>query len=164
MAVWAPGLGTGAGLSVRRSVISPSAGIPRNGCASGDTRRTGGIYNAGMTWYITLCAPAGAAARIPAQPVLDFLATQPELQAQAAMVFANRPGQPWVQVVLAKTGANGGYCVDGTFVPEIDVIELICSSAYHEPLWYDRLAARIAAFLQWQAVEEYEDRCIWPLG
>lgn len=89
---------------------------------------------------------------------------QPELQAQSAMVFANRPGQPWVQVVLAKTAASGGYCVDGRFVPEIDVIELVCSSRHHEPLWYDRLAARIAAFLQWQAVEEHEDRCIWPLG
>ena len=117
-----------------------------------------------MTWYITLGAHEGAAALIPAQPVLDFLGLQPELQRQAPMVFANRPDQPWVQVVLAKTGASGGYCVDGSSVAEIDVIELICSSHCHPPQWYDALAARIAAFLHWQAVEEHEDRRIWPPG
>ncbi len=116
-----------------------------------------------MTWYLTLYPPPQRPEPIPAPPVLDYLAAQPELRRVEAYEFASADGLPWLRVILAETRPGGGYRYDaGDAAPErIDLIELLC--AYDRPPdWYEALACRIAAELDWVAVEESEERRIWP--
>ncbi len=114
-----------------------------------------------MSWYLTITPAVGQAPVAEAQPLVDFLADLPELRQTGPVAFEGAPGQPWVSVVLAKTGPTGGYASDGSFIAAIDIVELVCSDA-GDASWYDRLAGRIAAFLGWVAVEEHENRQVWP--
>ena len=116
-----------------------------------------------MTWYLTLYPPPLRPEPIPAQPVIDYLAAQPELRRIEPYEFESAAGQPWLRVIVAETGPGGGYaCAVGAAAPErIDLIELLC--AYDSPPdWYEELACRIAAELGWVAVEESAERQIWP--
>jgi hypothetical protein len=92
--------------------------------------------------------------------LVEFLATLPELRQTGPVAFEGAPGQPWVSVILAKRGSTGGYHTDGSFIPKIDIVELVCSSS-EDSSWYDGLASRIAAFLGWNAYEEHENRLVW---
>lgn len=115
-----------------------------------------------MSWYITLRPAAPSAQPVDTAHVTEFLLAQPELRQISPVDFESVPGQPQMLMILAKTDANGDYVSHGTFIPQIDIIELICP--YSEPPeWYDALAVRIAGFLQWEAVEESEERRIWPV-
>lgn len=113
-------------------------------------------------WYLTLTPPTDRPGSIDSQPVIDFLLGLPELQRSGAMSFQAAPGQPWLDMALAKTHADsGGYAVYDAFVPQIDILELVCSEA-DQAQWYDDLACRIAQRLDWIAVEEQEARRLWP--
>lgn len=114
-----------------------------------------------MTWYLTIYPPAGRPRSVETRSLVDFLASLPELQQTGPISFEAAPGQPWVHVVLAS-GSPWSYSSDGSFVPQIHVVELICSYSW-DGAWYDALARRIAAFLGWVAVEESEDRQVWPI-
>lgn len=91
--------------------------------------------------------------------MVEFLATLADLRQSGPVTFEGAPGQPWVHVILAKSAPTGGYASDGSFIPIIDIVELVCSHSENAD-WYDRLAARIAAFLGWVAVEK-ENRQVW---
>jgi len=116
-----------------------------------------------MTWYLTLSPPPHRPAAIPAQPVIDYLAAQPELRRVEAYEFEGAAGQPWLRVIIAETRPGGGYhYLAGAAAPErIDLVELLCDYG-GPPDWYEALACRIAAELDWVAVEEGEARRIWP--
>lgn len=115
-----------------------------------------------MSWYITLRPAASSPQPVDTAHVTGFLLAQPELRQISPVDFESVPGQPQMLMILAKTRGNGGYVSDSTFIPQIDIIELICP--YSEPpAWYEAMAARIAEFLQWDAVEESEERRIWPV-
>lgn len=113
-----------------------------------------------MSWYLTLRA-ASQAEPADTADLVAYLAAQPELRQIGPVEFESARGQPQMLMVLAKANASGGYSSDGKFIPQVDIVELICP--YSEPpAWYDAMAERIAAFLGWQAVEESESRQIWP--
>ncbi|MGH8083090.1 MAG: hypothetical protein ACREP7_21105 [Lysobacter sp.] len=115
-----------------------------------------------MSWYLTIRPAMTPAEPIDTARVIEFLLAQPELRQIAAVEFESVPGQPQMLMILAKTGPNGGYASDGKFIDKTDIIELICP--YSEPTeWYDAMAARIAAHLDWRAMEEGEERLVWPL-
>ncbi|MGO1072472.1 hypothetical protein [Lysobacter sp. CA199] len=114
-----------------------------------------------MSWYLTLRPASSQAEPADTVDLIAYLDAQPELRQIGPVEFESVPGQPQMLMILAKTNPNGGYSSDGKFIPRIDIVELICP--YSEPpAWYDALAARIAAFLGWQAIEESESRQIWP--
>ncbi|QWP78108.1 hypothetical protein J5226_06845 [Lysobacter sp. K5869] len=114
-----------------------------------------------MTWYLTLHPPSHRPEAIPSRPVIDYLAGLPELRHSGPDGFESAAGGPWLHVVLAKTVAGGGYASNGEMPERIDLIELLC--AYDgPPEWYEALACRIAAELDWIAVEESEERQVWP--
>ncbi|BAV95991.1 hypothetical protein [Lysobacter enzymogenes] len=116
-----------------------------------------------MTWYLTLYPPPPRPEPIPAQPVIDYLAAQPELRRSEPYEFESAAGLPWLRVIVAETGPGGGYAYAvGAAAPErIDLVELLCGDG-GPPDWYEELACRIAAELDWVAVEESEERQIWP--
>ena len=115
-----------------------------------------------MSWYLTITADAGQESVGVAPLLVEFLAKLPELRQTGPASFGPAPGEPWVAVILAKTGPTGGYATDGSLPPSIDIVELVCSDSEYGTGWYDSLAARIAAFLGWVAVEEDENRQVWP--
>ncbi|ROU08106.1 hypothetical protein [Lysobacter enzymogenes] len=116
-----------------------------------------------MTWYLSLSPPPQRPGAIPAPPVLDYLAAQPELRRVEAYEFESADGLPWLRVIVAETLPGGGYHYRaGAPAPQrIDLIELLCGDDA-PPQWYEALACRIAAELDWVAVEESEERRIWP--
>ena len=116
-----------------------------------------------MTWYLTLRPPPHRAAPIPTQPVLDYLTAQPELRRADPHQFESVHGQPWVRVIVAATLLGGGYhyFAEAPAPERIDIVELICGDDAPAH-WYEALACRIAAHLDWTAVEEGEDRRLWP--
>jgi hypothetical protein len=106
-----------------------------------------------VSWYLTILPTGKRAAVADTRRLVDFLASLPELQQTGPIAFGAAPGQPWVAVILAKTGPTGGYASDGSLIPEIDIVELVCS--YHgDSAWYEALAQRIAEFLGWEVAQE----------
>ena len=116
-----------------------------------------------MTRYLTLYPPPLRPEPIPAQPVIDYLAAQPELRRSEPYEFESAAGLPWLRVIVAETGPGGGYsyAVGATAPERIDLVELLCGDG-GSPDWYEELACRIAAELDWVAVEESGERQIWP--
>src|SRR5262245_852794 len=98
---------------------------------------------AAVSWCLTITPAAGTPPVAETRPLVAFLVGLPELRQTGPVAFEAAPGQPWVSVVLAKTGPTGGYASDGSFVPAIDIVELVCSD-FEDAGWYDRLAGRIA--------------------
>jgi hypothetical protein len=78
------------------------------------------------------------------------------LQQTGAMQFGSTSELPSVLVMLEKCNSNGGYASNGEYIPEINIIELICYSD-ENLAWYEQLAAQIAIFLGWEAWEDDED-------
>ena len=114
-----------------------------------------------MTWYLTLRSDAAYSRLTPTEPLLAFLGEQPELRQAGAMAFESAAGEPWLQVVLARCGPDGSYSSDGSLLPQVNVIELLCSDL-GDPGWYESLSARIAAFLGWSVFEDTAERQVWP--
>jgi hypothetical protein len=115
-----------------------------------------------MSWYLTITPPAGQAQIADTRKVVELLSSIPELHQTGPMTFGTVAGQPWMSVILAKRNRTGGYSTDGASLGSIDIVELVCSHT-GDTAWYDSLAVRIAASLGWIAVEEHEDRLVWPL-
>jgi hypothetical protein len=93
--------------------------------------------------------------------LVEFLAAMPELQQTGPVQFEAAADRPWVHVILANCDPKGNYCTDGTLLPRVNVVELVCPYS-GDPTWYDALAGRIAAFLGWSAFEDHEQRQVWP--
>jgi hypothetical protein len=110
-----------------------------------------------MAWYLTIRADSHYSRTAASEPLIEYLRTLPELAQTGSMEFRDAPGEPWVCLVLAMS-RNGGYAVSGELLPVVNVVELVCSDGDED--WYESLAARIAAFLDWEAVEESGDRII----
>ncbi|QQP94454.1 hypothetical protein [Lysobacter enzymogenes] len=113
-----------------------------------------------MTWYLTLRPPARRPEAIPAQPILDWLAAQPELRQVGPAEFDAADGQPWVHVIVADGDANGNYATGAKAPERVNIVELICAYERDED-WYEALALRIAAHLGWEAFEESIGRRLW---
>ncbi|MGO6946860.1 hypothetical protein [Rhizobium johnstonii] len=114
-----------------------------------------------MSWYITIHPPQTQLTSDTEQ-LVEFLKTLPELQQLRPASFGSAPGQPWLDVTIAKATEAGNWSSDGSFIPRFDRVELVCSARDPRQDWYDELAARIAKFLGWVAVEEHTKRVIWP--
>lgn len=116
-----------------------------------------------MSWYLTIRSDAEYSRSVETAALVELLATLPELRQTGPVAFASAPGAPWVAVTLAACRPDGGYASDGSFLPRVNVVELVCSSS-GDPAWYESLAGRIAAFLGWSAFEDAENRQVWPLA
>jgi len=103
--------------------------------------------------YLTIRSDASYSRSAPAEELVGLLATLPGLRQSGPMSFEATPGSPWVSVVLAECDTLGNYSCDGLPRRRINVIEVI-GSASGDDEWYEGLAARTAAFLGWEAVEE----------
>jgi hypothetical protein len=114
-----------------------------------------------VSWYLTICSDACFSRFAATAPLVDFLAAMPELRQTGPVAFESAPGFPWVAVILAACNPAGNYACDGTFLPQVNIVELICSYS-GDPAWYDALAGRIARFLGWSAFEDHEARLVWP--
>jgi hypothetical protein len=114
-----------------------------------------------MSWYLTIRADALYSRFVAAEPLVGFLAALPELRQTGPTAFESAAGFPWVSLTLAKCGPDGNYASDGRPLPRVNVLELACSDS-GDAGWYESLAGRIASFLEWEAVEEHEDRRVWP--
>jgi hypothetical protein len=114
-----------------------------------------------VSWYLTI-TPSHGQPNADTRLLVEFLSGLPELRQNGSVAFEGAPGQPWVDVILAKNGPSDGYSSDGSFIPFIDIVELVCSDSEDE-IWYERLAGRIAAFLGWPAIEEHGGRQVWPI-
>jgi hypothetical protein len=79
----------------------------------------------------------------------------PELRQTGPVSFLAADGQPWVAVMMAACSAQGNYATNGEFLPQVNVVELVCSY-WGDPAWYYALAAQIAAHLRWSAFEDHE--------
>jgi hypothetical protein len=110
---------------------------------------------------LTIRPSEGQSSTADTRDLVAFLASLRELRQTGPISFEAASGQPWVSLILARTGPTGGYPTDGQFEPQINIVELVCSCSGGTG-WYDSLAARIAEFLGWEAVEEHEDRKVWP--
>ena len=115
-----------------------------------------------VTSYLTVRHDASHSRSIPTTALVEHLRTFPELVAVGPMEFRNAPESPWLSLLLAQADVSGSYAVDGDFHPSINVVELVCGDGHEE--WYESLSRRVAAFLDWEVVEEHGDRRVYPLG
>jgi hypothetical protein len=91
--------------------------------------------------------------------LFKFLATLPELNQTGPFSFGS--SEPWVSVVVAACDSRGNYAHNGEFIPQVNVVELIC--AYTAPTeWCEALAVRIADALGWKVFGHDEGRQIHP--
>ncbi len=114
-----------------------------------------------MSWYLTIAPQPGQPPLVETHRLVQFLGSLAELRQTGPIAFESVPGQPWVSLILAKCGPSGGYASNGQFIAEIDIVELVCGDS-GDSAWCDQLACRIAQFLHWTAVEEQENRQLWP--
>ena len=114
-----------------------------------------------MSWYLTIRADPEYSRFEASTRLLEFFCALPELRQTAPVAFESVPGVPWVVVFLAAYDSHGSYTTDGSLIPQVNVVELICSSS-GDPAWFETLAGRIAALLSWAAFEDHEDRHVWP--
>lgn len=105
-----------------------------------------------MSWYLTIRSDDDYSMSVATAPLVEFLAAMPELQQTGPVAFESATGQPWVAIILAQCSPAGNYASDGTFVPFVNVVELVCSDT-GDPKWYETLSGRIAAFLGWSAFD-----------
>jgi hypothetical protein len=119
-----------------------------------------------MYWYLRIRSDAAYRGAVPFGRVVDVLAAMPELrQSGHPAMFEAAPGAPWVSVCVALADAEGNYAVrnlDEWVASPVNVVELVCPHG-EDAAWYDALAARIARALGWEAVEDSEDRQVWPV-
>jgi hypothetical protein len=116
----------------------------------------------GVSWYITIRGTADYTQFAATAPLVEFLAAMPELRQTGPLSFQAVEGQPWVAVSFAVCGPEGNYSSGGLFLPQINIVELVCSYSSVDMSWYDALAVRIARFLGWSAYDEHNVRRVWP--
>ncbi|WP_165228162.1 hypothetical protein [Aquisphaera insulae] len=114
-----------------------------------------------MSWYLTIRRDAAYSESVPASRAIGLLAGLSELRQSGPASFEGAPGMPWVHAIVAQAGSSGNYAVGDCALSSVNVIELVCSYS-EDAAWYDALAGRIARALGWAAVEEHEDRQVWP--
>jgi hypothetical protein len=115
-----------------------------------------------MTWYLTIRGDSHYSVTTDTQLLVKYLCSFPELITTGQMEFRNAGGSPWVSFVLASATESGSYAVTGEFHTRINVVDMACS--YHDcnEAWYESIAARIASFLEWEAIEEHTGRRVYP--
>lgn len=115
-----------------------------------------------MSWYLTIRSDDRYSKFAEAASLIEFLGTIPELRQTDPNSFGSVEGKPWVQIMMTACDSKGNYGNNGEFLPQINVVELVCSHTGN-PGWYGDLAARIAKFLGWSAIEDHEGQQVWPL-
>jgi hypothetical protein len=113
-----------------------------------------------MSWYITVRSDSSYRRSVDADRIVTFLRSLPELVQTGANTFAAAPGHPWVNITLALSN-DGSYADLGVRIPTVNLVDIVCSYE-HAQDGYDTLASRIAAFLDWEALDEHAERKIWP--
>jgi hypothetical protein len=113
-----------------------------------------------MTWYITIRSDPSYAGTVDPDSIVTFLRSLPELVQTGTNTFAAAPGHPWVSVTLAMSN-QGSYADLGVRLPAVNLVDMVCSDE-HAADGYDALASRIAAFLDWEALDENAERKISP--
>ena len=115
-----------------------------------------------MSWYLTIRSGETHSKHVATSDVVQLLAGMgDELRQTGPGTFEAAPDKPWVHVVIASANASGCYATNETPPPVTNIVELICSD-FENAAWYDSLGRRIAEALGWEAIEEREDRRIWP--
>ena len=112
--------------------------------------------------YLTLRSDVRYSQSTEAEPLASFLRTLPGLQQTGPNSFGPAEGSPWIALVLAAADASGSYHVGEEMVPLINVVELICSDD-REARWYEALGTRIAEHLDWELLDDHNDRFLRPL-
>jgi hypothetical protein len=115
-----------------------------------------------MSWYVTIRSDSDYSRAADPRELVAFLRSLPELAQTGANSFREAPGEPWVSVSLAMSD-RGSYADPGRPLPSVNLVDVVCSHE-HDERWYDALAARIAAFLGWEALDEHAGRVVWPPG
>ena len=115
-----------------------------------------------MWWYLTIRADPNYSRAVETDALVEFLRSLPELIQTETNTFSNAPGQPWVSLTLADS-RDGSYADHGERHPFVNLVDVVCSDEY-DGGWYDALAARIAAFLGWEALEATADRTVRQAG
>ena len=113
-----------------------------------------------MSWYITIRSDPGYGRTADPETITAFLRTLPELVQTGVNTFAAAPGHPWVSVTLAMSD-QGSYVDRGVRFPAVNLVDIVCSHEHPES-GYDALASRIAALLDWEALDEHAERVVWP--
>lgn len=114
-----------------------------------------------MYRYLTIRPSSLAGPPSDTRWLVAFLQTLPDLQQKHPVSFGNAPGKPWVDVTIVKTTGSGGWGSNGAFIPLFDRVVLVGTESPPNYGWYSALAAQIAEFLGWEAIEDGEDRLIY---
>lgn len=106
-----------------------------------------------MYWYISVLPPTGENILCDTNRLIGFLERQPELKRTNDVTFASAEGQPWVDITIVKGTADGNWSSSGTFIPQFNRVEIVCSDHRRQD-FYAEISARIAGFLQWRLVTQ----------
>lgn len=115
-----------------------------------------------MYCYLTIRPSSPAGPPSDTRRLVAFLQTLPDLHQKHPVSFGNAPGKPWVDVTIVKATGSGGWSSNGTFIPLFDRVVLVGTESPPSYGWYSALAAQIAEFLGWEAIEDGENRLIYP--
>jgi hypothetical protein len=105
-----------------------------------------------MSWYLTVRPDDQYSGTTPTGPLVEFLRGLPELVRVGPMEFRSAPGMPWVSLLLAVADRVGNYASSGEPLPTVNVVSVVYGAGDEQRYW--SLAARVAAFLGWETVEE----------
>jgi hypothetical protein len=110
-----------------------------------------------VSWYITIRGASDYSQFAMTDSLVEYLVAMPELRQTGPVAFGSADGYPWVSVLLAACGPTGNYASTGEAMPQVNVVELVCSD-FGDSEWYDSLAGRITDFLGWAAFDDHEMR------
>jgi hypothetical protein len=116
-----------------------------------------------MSRYLTIRSDEAYSKSVDTGELTRLLVSMSGLRQTGPAAFEAAHGMPWTSVILAVAAPDGNYATSDTPPPSINVIELI-GSDNEDTSWHEALACHIAAALNWQAIEERENRLLWPTG
>lgn len=105
-----------------------------------------------MTVYLIVRSDPRYSNRAATAVVRSFLESRTELVPDGAMAFRAVEGDSVSRVQLAIANECGSYCSDGTELPFTNVIEFMLADEGHAEVIL--IARKLAAFLDWEFVEE----------
>jgi hypothetical protein len=109
-----------------------------------------------MTWYITISSPKYLDS-LETSTTIEFLKSTFNLSARkSSLDLVNQDPANFLSVIIAQANEHGSYSVLKALPEWINVIEMVCWND-NELKYYDNIALKIAAHLNWYARVENSD-------
>ncbi|GAA2740342.1 hypothetical protein [Kitasatospora cinereorecta] len=109
-----------------------------------------------MYWYLTVRSDSHYGESVPTSVLVEYLDSVPGLRRADLACYRAEDGLEWLDVTIAACDSAGNYAAHaGRVPPQVNMVELICSSAGGRPAYEAArvVAAGIADLLGWEVAD-----------